>query len=221
MVSKDISKEITFWDSSRELLKNLTCNRSWLGGNNLIFMAGLWLGCIYIEEPFVFLSNLGPVCWPKFKSVWIPKSYLRLQSIGQCCDWKHSRRRLLSTFWRWHRLIFCQKNTWLRLDHSDGKLLGTLEWSMVFVKVPFGSMVFQWFFYKLAIVVDGYQPLVSMAFPMVIYHWTIAIDGFSMVKVYLVFWLLRTEKGWIKGTVNQTRAFQGRISQIRKDFPMN
>ena len=160
MVSKDISKEITFWDSSRELLKNLTCNRSWLGGNNLIFMAGLWLGCIYIEEPFVCLSNLGPVCWPKFKSVWIPKSYLRLQSIGQCCDWKHSRRRLLSTFWRWHRLIFCQKNTWLRLDHSDGKLLGTLEWSMVFVKVPFGSMVFQWVFFTS-------EPLLSM----VINHW--------------------------------------------------
>ena len=33
------------------------------------------------------------------------------------------------------------------IDLSDGKILTTMEWLMVFAKVPLKSMVFQWFFY--------------------------------------------------------------------------
>ena len=59
------------------------------------------------------------------------------------------------------------------LDYDDGKFLGSMEWSMVFVKVPLESMVFQRFFYNWTIDVDG--------FSMVFYIWTIVSNGFSMV----------------------------------------
>ena len=35
------------------------------------------------------------------------------------------------------------------MDHNDGKFLRTMEWLMVFVKVPLESMVFQCFFLQL------------------------------------------------------------------------
>merc|ERR1712052_82694 len=52
--------------------------------------------------------------------------------------------------------------------------MGTMEWLMVFVKVPLVSMVFQWFF--------RFQPLVSMVFPMFFSNRTIAIE-------WMVLWL--------------------------------
>ena len=40
------------------------------------------------------------------------------------------------------------------LDHNDGQILSTMKWSMVFVKVPLYSMVFQWFLYNYAIAIE-------------------------------------------------------------------
>ena len=45
----------------------------------------------------------------------------------------------------------------LILELSNGKIFTTMEWSMVFVKVPLYSMVFQWFFYMLTIGASGFS----------------------------------------------------------------
>ena len=41
-----------------------------------------------------------------------------------------------------------------RIDHNNGKILSTMEWSMVFVKVPLQLMVFQWFFHNWTIAIE-------------------------------------------------------------------
>ena len=99
----------------------------------------------------------------------------------------------------------------LRIGHSDGKFLGTMEcqWfftcqplvSMVFPMIfPLETMVFQWFF------IVG--PLVSMVFPMVfpletmVFQWFFAVEPLvSMVFLplnhwyqWFVQWLLTVEK---------------------------
>ena len=52
------------------------------------------------------------------------------------------------------------------LDHNNGKILSTMEWLMVFVKVPLFSMVFQWFLYNCTIAIEW-----------MVLQLTIVIDG--------------------------------------------
>ena len=40
------------------------------------------------------------------------------------------------------------------IDHNDGQILSTVEWSMVFVKIPLCLMVFQWFLYNWTIAIE-------------------------------------------------------------------
>ena len=47
-----------------------------------------------------------------------------------------------------------KENAMIRVDHNDGQILSTMEWSMVFVKVPLLSMVFQWFLYNWTIAIE-------------------------------------------------------------------
>ena len=121
----------------------------------------------------------------------------------------------------------CQRGSYKGdLELSDGKILTTMEWLMVFAKVPLKSMVFQWFFYMWTIGVNGFsmvlftceslvsmvfqwffwsQPLVSMIFPMVFNNRTIAIAwmvcGSPLASmVYQWFWgkwMLVHKKGQI------------------------
>ena len=78
MVSKNISKEITFWDSSRELLKNLTCNRPWLGGNNLIFIVSRFGIKPYLKlDQFLDQASIG-IRWT-FTDGITGKSWFELQ----------------------------------------------------------------------------------------------------------------------------------------------
>ena len=60
-------------------------------------------------------------------------------------------------FWSHHHDYICleSENIWFsRVDHNDGQILSTMEWSMVFVKVPLCSMVFQWFLYNWTIAIE-------------------------------------------------------------------
>ena len=52
------------------------------------------------------------------------------------------------------------------LDHNNGKILSTMEWSMVFVKVPMQLMVFLWFFHNWTIAIEW-----------MVLRLTIVIDG--------------------------------------------
>ena len=53
-----------------------------------------------------------------------------------------------------------------RVDHNDGQILSTMEWSMVFVKVPLQLMVFQWFLHNWTIAIEW-----------MVLRLTIVIDG--------------------------------------------
>ena len=66
------------------------------------------------------------------------------------------------------QLLICEKLSLAiyLLELSDGKILTTMEWLMVFAKVPLYSMVFQWFSNM----------------------WTIGVNGFSMVFLHVNHW---------------------------------
>ena len=77
------------------------------------------------------------------------------------------------------------------LDHDDGQFLRTMEWSIVFVKIPLELMVFSVFFtieQLLLMVIQWFftfKPSLSTVLSMVFHIRTIIINGFSMLFLQL------------------------------------
>ena len=98
--------------------------------------------------------------WPRWNGQWFLPRY-------HCSQWY---------FNAWEKSghhTFVTGFGWGTVELSDGKILTTMEWLMVFAKVPLYSMVFQWFSNMWTIGVNG--------FSMVFYLWIIGVNGFSMV----------------------------------------